>query len=153
MRIFKGSKSTLHEFRTFVVRANAIDLAIGVAIGAAFTAVVNSIVTGMFTPIISALMGHTNFAQLHVTIRGSSFEYGALINAVISLLIVAAVLFFFVVKPLGALRSRLGIDVAIKSPCPACRSDISVGARRCPMCTEVLGDSWVPVPADDEQKS
>ncbi|NNN01396.1 MAG: large conductance mechanosensitive channel protein MscL [Acidimicrobiaceae bacterium] len=137
--------SVLKEFRAFALRANAVDLAIGVALGAAFTAVVQAIVSGLFTPLIAALFGKQNFSTLFFSVHGSRFSYGLVVNAVVTLLIVAIVLFFLVVKPLNALRRRLGLDTNAslpKAPCPACMTEIDLRARRCPSCTEDLGESW-----------
>ena len=137
--------SELREFRAFALRANAVDLAIAVVLGAAFTAVVQSIVQDLFTPVIAAFFGQSNFATLHFTIHGSQFHYGLVVNAVITFIIVALMLFFFVVRPLTGLRGRLGLngdEPAPRAPCPACRSDIDLRARRCPMCTEVLDEGW-----------
>jgi large conductance mechanosensitive channel len=134
------------EFRAFALRANAIDLAIGVALGAAFTAVVTAIVQGLFTPLIAAIFGKTSFAKLYFSLHGSQFEYGLVVNAAITFLAVAVVLFFVVVKPLNHLRRRLGLDAGVSeptAPCPACRTQIVTIARRCPACTEVLGPNWV----------
>ncbi len=141
----KFSSRSLREFRVFALRANAIDLAIAVALGAAFAAVVTAIVNDMFTPIIGAIFT-TDFSKLSFKVNGSTFSYGLVISTVITFLVVAASLFFFVVKPLNALRKRFGLDVdpdaPVTEPCPACRTAIVVDARRCPACTEVLGDSW-----------
>ena len=145
MSALNKSKSTLKEFRAFALRANAIDLAIGVTVGAAFTAVVTALVQGLFTPIISALAGNANFADLSFHVNKSAFQYGQVINSIISLFVIAAVMFFLVVKPLNTLRRNLGYDAPeapAKAPCPACLSDIPVAATRCAYCTEVLGDNW-----------
>lgn len=137
--------SEFREFRAFALRANAVDLAIAVVLGAAFTAVVQSIVQDLFTPVIAAFFGQTNFANLFFTVHGSQFHYGLVVNAVITFVIVALMLFFFVVRPLNGLRGRLGliaVDPLPKAPCPACLSDVDQRARRCPMCTEVLSEGW-----------
>lgn len=136
--------SVLKEFRAFALRANAIDLAIGVAIGAAFTAVVQAIVAGLFTPLIAALFGQRDFSKLYFTIHGSHFQYGLVVNTTVTLVIVAVVLFFFIVKPLNSFRRRFGFDISPPptSPCPACCTEINQRARRCPACTEVLNESW-----------
>ena len=137
--------SVLKEFRAFALRANAVDLAIGVALGAAFTAVVQAIVAGLFTPLIAAMFGKPDFSTLYFTVRGSRFSYGLVVNAVVTLTIVAVVLFFLVVKPLNALRRRLGLDTNAslpKAPCPACMTEIDLRARRCPACTESLSENW-----------
>jgi len=136
--------SLLKEFRTFVMRANAIDLAIAVALGAAFTAVVQAIVTDLFTPLISAIVGSANFANLSFNLHGSRFSYGLVINALIALLSIAAILFFLVVKPMNAFKRRLGHESGTQPMglCPACFTEIDARARRCPACTEVLAENW-----------
>jgi len=96
----------LKEFRAFILRGNVVDLAVAVVIGAAFTAVVNAFVAGIVTPLIAAVGGQSDFARLTFTINDSVFRYGAFFNAVISFLIIAAVIFFLVVKPLNALAAR-----------------------------------------------
>jgi large conductance mechanosensitive channel len=96
----------LKEFRAFILRGNVVDLAVAVVIGAAFTAVVNAFVAGIVTPLIAAVGGQSDFARLTFTINDSVFRYGAFFNAVISFLIVAAVIFFLVVKPLNMLAAR-----------------------------------------------
>jgi large conductance mechanosensitive channel len=96
----------IKEFRAFILRGNVVDLAVAVVIGAAFTAVVNAFVKGLVTPLIAAIGGEPNFANLKFTINDSVFLYGAFFNAVVSFLIVAAVIFFLVVKPLNMLAAR-----------------------------------------------
>jgi large conductance mechanosensitive channel len=94
------------EFREFIFRGNVVDLAVAVVIGAAFGAVVTALVADFITPLIAALGGQPDCSALTFTINGSKFKYGHFINAVISFLIIAAVIFFFVVKPLNALAAR-----------------------------------------------
>jgi large conductance mechanosensitive channel len=142
---FPRTRTLLKDFRSFALRANAIDLAIGVTIGAAFNALVATLVSGLFTPLIAALFGQPQFAKLTFTIHHSQFSYGAVINAVVSLLIVLVTMFFFVVKPLTTIRRALGIEtaeLAKKAPCPACLTEIPVLARRCAFCTEQLEPHW-----------
>jgi large conductance mechanosensitive channel len=148
MKVVDRFASSLKEFRAFALRANAFDLAIGVALGAAFTAVIQAIVAGLFTPLIGAIFGKQDFSKLYFTLHGSRFVYGLVVNTVVTLFIVAIVLFFVVVKPLNALRRRLGLDSNAslpKAPCPACRTEIDLQARRCPACTEVLDENWSAV--------
>jgi large conductance mechanosensitive channel len=94
------------EFREFIFRGNVVDLAVAVVIGAAFGAVVTAFVADLVTPLIAAIGGKPDFGNLAFTINDSRFKYGHFINAVISFLIIAAVIFFFVVKPLNALAAR-----------------------------------------------
>ena len=94
---------TLNEFKKFLMRGNVVDLAVAVAVGAAFTGVVNSLVKDIITPLIAAIGGNPDFSGLVFTIHGSRFMYGDFINAVISFLIMASVVFFFVVQPVNRL--------------------------------------------------
>jgi large conductance mechanosensitive channel len=94
---------TLNEFKKFLMRGNVVDLAVAVAVGAAFTAVVNSLVKDIITPLIAAVGGNPDFSGLVFTIHGSRFMYGDFINAVISFLIMASVVFFFIVQPVNRL--------------------------------------------------
>jgi large conductance mechanosensitive channel len=140
----KRLSETFKEFRTFALHGNAIDLAIGVAVGAAFTAVVQAIIAGIITPLIAAIFGEANFSALTFTIHGSHFTYGLVINAIFTLFAVAATLFFLVVKPIAAIKHRLGRDPQVEaiSPCPSCFSPINPEAKRCPFCTESLEPGW-----------
>lgn len=96
----------IKEFREFLLRGNVIDLAVAVIIGAAFGAVVTSFVEDLLTPLIAAVGGETDFAGLTFTINESRFRYGEFINAVVSFVIIAAAVFFAVVKPVNALMAR-----------------------------------------------
>jgi large conductance mechanosensitive channel len=96
----------LKEFREFIMRGNVVDLAVAVVIGAAFGAVVTAFVADIVTPLIAAIGGKPDFANLAFSINGSTFKYGHFLNAVVSFLIIAAVIFFFVVKPLNVLAER-----------------------------------------------
>jgi large conductance mechanosensitive channel len=128
----------LKEFRDFVLRGNVVELAVAVVIGAAFGALVTAFVSSFITPLIAAIGGERDFSALAFTINGSRFTYGVFINAVISFLIIAAVVFFFVVRSLNALMARLRPEPAVDRvvrPCPECLSDIPEAARRCAFCT------------------
>ena len=96
----------VQEFREFVLRGNLVDLAVAVVLGAAFGAVVTSLVSDIITPLIAALGGQPDFAALTFRIGDGVFRYGDFLNALLSFLIIAAVLFFFVVKPMNALLAR-----------------------------------------------
>jgi large conductance mechanosensitive channel len=112
----------LKEFRAFILRGNLVDLAIAVVIGAAFTAVVNA----------------PDFGTLSFTINGSQFAYGDFLNALLTFLIVAAVVFFLVVRPVNLLMARMRTEPDVDSHtrgCPECLSQIPVAARRCAFCT------------------
>ena len=137
-------QSTLHEFRAFILRGNVVDLAVAVAVGAAFTAVVTSFVAAFITPIIGAFLGK-DFQKLAFSINSSKFQYGLFINALVTFLITATVVFFFVVKPLQALVRRLGMSPSEPAPtaeCPSCLSEIPAAATRCRFCTSELAAGW-----------
>jgi large conductance mechanosensitive channel len=132
----------LKEFRDFVLRGNVVELAVAVVIGAAFGALVTAFVASFVTPLIAAIGGKPDFSDLAFTINGSRFTYGAFFNALLSFLIIAAVIFFFVVKPLNTLMARLKPEPPlgrVTRPCPECLSDIPEGARRCAFCTAEVG--------------
>src|SRR5436190_22472722 len=96
----------VREFKTFLLRGNVVDLAVGIVIGAAFGALVTSLVEDLLTPVIAAIVGKPDFSNLTFTINGSVFRYGEFINALIAFLSVATAVFFFVVKPINALNRR-----------------------------------------------
>ena len=93
----------MKEFRQFILRGSLVDLAVAVVIGTAFAAVIAALVADLITPLIAAIGGKQDFSSLAFHINGSRFAYGSFINALLSFLIVAAVLFFFVIKPVNAL--------------------------------------------------
>jgi large conductance mechanosensitive channel len=128
----------LREFRAFVLRGNLVDLAVAVVIGTAFTAVVNALVKDIITPLIAAIGGDPDFGRLAFTINGSRFAYGDFFNAVLTFLIVAAVMFFLVIKPVNLLMEQLQTEPEVESPtrpCPECLSQIPRAASRCAFCT------------------
>jgi large conductance mechanosensitive channel len=139
--------AVLKDFRSFVLRGNVVDLAVGIVIGAAFTAVVQSFVKDMLTPVLS-VFGDVNFSEYKWTVGGATFAYGNFINAMIAFLIAALVIFFLVIKPLEIYRERRervsgGKAEDTTRPCPECRSEISKEARRCAFCTAEIG-VWRP---------
>ena len=108
----------LKEFREFILRGNVVDLAVAVVIGTAFTAVVTSTVEDLITPLITAIAGEPNFGGLKFTINGSEFRYGEWLNAVFSFVMIGAVIFFLVVKPLNLFFARRKAE-APDPPAPA----------------------------------
>jgi large conductance mechanosensitive channel len=96
----------MRQFRDFLVRGSVVDLAVAVVIGGAFGAVVAALVADIFTPLIAAVGGQPDFSGLSFSINGSVFRYGHFLNTVISFVVIAAVVFFFVVKPVNALMER-----------------------------------------------
>ena len=132
----------LKEFRDFVLRGNVVDLAIAVVIGAAFGAVVTALVSSFITPLVAAIGGKRDFSALAFTINGSRFTYGVFLNALISFLILAAVVFFLIVRPLNTLRDHLRTEAPVAEvtrACPECLSQIPAKARRCAFCTAEVG--------------
>lgn len=131
----------MHGFRQFLLRGNVIDLAVAVVVGAAFGAVVTAFVKDLLTPLIAAIGGQPDFSGLYFTVNNSKFLYGDFVNAVVSFVIISAVVYFLIVLPMNTL-----IAMARKAPppdptmrrCPECLSDIPIGARRCAHCTSVI---------------
>ena len=127
----------MKDFKAFILRGNVVDLAIGVVIGAAFGSVVASFVKNLLTPLVS-IPGKTNFSGLKFTIRHSVFFYGTFLNDLISFVIIAAAVFYFVVKPVNLLMSRRRTEPDVESTvrdCPECLSSIPKQASRCAFCT------------------
>ena len=127
----------LKDFKAFLLRGNVVDLAVAVVIGAAFGAVITSFVTNLLTPLI-AIPGKTDFSDLKFTVGGGTFNYGQFLNDLLAFLLIAAAIFFFVVKPINALMARRKTETDVESTtkdCPECLSSIPSGARRCAFCT------------------
>jgi large conductance mechanosensitive channel len=131
----------LKEFRAFILRGNLVDLAVAIVIGTAFTAVVTALVRDLITPLVAAIFGEPLFDTLAFTINGSRFAYGDFLNAALTFLIIAAVVFFLVVKPVNLMMARLRTEPDVDTPtrgCPECLSQIPVAARRCAFCTSAV---------------
>ncbi|HKC20295.1 MAG TPA: large conductance mechanosensitive channel protein MscL [Candidatus Dormibacteraeota bacterium] len=128
----------LKGFRAFLLRGNVVELAIAVVIGVAFGAVITAFVKDLVTPLIAALGGKPDFAALYFTVNHSRFLYGDFIDALIAFLIIAAVIYFFVVVPYTAMiersRKEPPADPTTKK-CTECLSEIPKDARRCAFCT------------------
>ena len=123
-------------FRDFITRGNLIDLAVAVVIGTAFTAIVTALVADLITPLIAAIWKTNNFATLTFKIHGSTFAIGNLLNAILTFLIIAAVVYFLVVAPMArwtAYRQR-NVEATTRD-CPECLSTIPIAASRCMYCT------------------
>ncbi|MGI8773442.1 MAG: large conductance mechanosensitive channel protein MscL [Actinomycetota bacterium] len=132
----------LKEFRTFVLRGNVVDLAVAVVIGAAFGALVTSLVENVLTPVI-ALPGSADFGSLSIEAGPAGPEgdifYGRFLNSLLSFLLIAAAVFFFVVKPVNTLMNRFKTEPEVTSStksCPHCLSSIPAAAERCAFCTQ-----------------
>lgn len=129
----------LKEFKQFLLRGNVVDLAVGVVVGAAFGTVITALVADLLTPLIAAIVKVPDFSNLSFTINDSQFKYGHFINALISFVLVATAVFFFVVKPINMLIARAHkeppADPATKK-CEECLSEIPLEAKRCAHCTQ-----------------
>lgn len=135
----------LQGFKKFLLRGNVVDLAVAVVIGAAFGAVITSLVTNVFTPLIAAIAGKPDFSNLSLTINNSKILYGLFLNALISFLLVAVAVYFFLVAPMNAYTERKNRGVAPPDPttkkCPECLSEIPIAAKRCAFCTSPVGSA------------
>jgi large conductance mechanosensitive channel len=133
----------LKGFKEFLLRGNVVDLAVAVVIGGAFGAIVTALVKDLLTPLIAALVGKPDFSALIFTLNNSKFLYGDFLNAVVSFLLIAAAIYFFIVVPVNALNARMRKPTPPAAPatkeCPECLSAIPIGARRCAHCTSVIG--------------
>jgi large conductance mechanosensitive channel len=130
------------DFREFLLRGNLVDMAVGIVLGLAFAAVVTALVADLITPLIAAIGGQPDFGGLSFTINGSHFLYGAFLNALISFVVIAAVVFYLVIRPVNALMARRRTEPpvdALTRPCPECLSEIPTAARRCAFCTAQVG--------------
>jgi large conductance mechanosensitive channel len=128
----------MKDFKEFLLRGNLVDMAVGIVVGVAFAAVVTALVADLVTPLIAAIGGKPNFGSLSFTINGSHFLYGAFINALITFLVIATVVFFLVIKPVNALMAHRRTEppvAATTRPCPECLSEIPNAAKRCAFCT------------------
>jgi large conductance mechanosensitive channel len=153
----------LKDFKAFILRGNVVDMAVGIIIGAAFGPIISSFVKDVVMPPIGLALGKVDFANLLIVLKQGavpgpyaslaaaqaagavSINYGAFINTIINFVIVAAVVFFFVVRPIAHLNTRQKAAQAALAPappitkeCPFCYSNIPVNATRCPNCTSQL---------------
>lgn len=135
MKILKG-------FQQFIMRGNVIDLAVAVVIGAAFGTVVSALVKDLITPLIAAVVGKPDFSAIAFTVNNSKFAVGDFINSIVSFLLVAAAIYFFVVLPVNTITARMHRGEKPPDPttkaCPECLSEVPIKARRCAHCTSVL---------------
>jgi large conductance mechanosensitive channel len=134
----------LSGFKQFILRGNVVDLAVGVVIGAAFGTVVTALVKDLINPLIALVVGKRDFTGISFAIRGTVFPIGDFFTAVVSFVLIAAAVYFFVVTPINALIARTRKDPAPADPttkkCPECLSEIPIDARRCSHCAQpVMG--------------
>lgn len=123
------------------MRGNVVDLAVAVVIGAAFGAVVTALVKDLITPLIAAIAGKPDFSAIAFEVNNSKFMIGDFLNAIVTFLLIAAAIYFFVVAPMNAMTKRYGpkdeAPPALKE-CPECVSDVPAAAKRCKYCTAPL---------------
>jgi large conductance mechanosensitive channel len=128
--MFKG-------FRDFILRGNVIDLAVAVIIGAAFSDITKSLVGDVISPLIGAVVGKPDFSSFVFILNGTPIKYGSFITACINFLILAGVIYFFLVLPVQKLIARItGPEAAKNKPCPQCLTEIPLAATRCKACGE-----------------
>jgi large conductance mechanosensitive channel len=129
-------------FKQFLLRGNVVDLAVGVVVGAAFGSVVTAFTKDLLTPLIAAVVAKPDFSAIQFTVNNSKFLLGDFVNTVVSFVIVATAVYYFVVLPINALVSRARkeppADPTTKK-CPECLSEIAIGAKRCAFCTSQVG--------------
>lgn len=132
----------LKGFRDFILRGNVMDLAVAVIIGAAFTAIVNSLVGDVLNPLIAATIGKPDFSYLIVEVGTGKIKIGNFLNAAISFLIIAGVVYFFLVVPTNYLMAKFKKPEPPPPPappmktCTECLSEIPAAARRCSHCAQ-----------------
>jgi large conductance mechanosensitive channel len=134
-------------FREFLLRGNVLDLAVAVLMGAAFGAVVTAVVKDLITPLIAAIVGKPDFSAITFTINNSKFLVGDFINAVVSFLLIATAVYFFVVVPVNRILARMRRGEGPADPttkkCPECLSEVPIAARKCAFCTSAFGTESV----------
>lgn len=149
----------LQDFKAFITRGNVIDMAVGIIIGIAFGAVVNSVVRDIIMPPIGLALGKVDFVNLFVVLKEGltpgpyaslaaaqaagavTINYGTFINAVVNLLIIAAVVFFLIVRPVAKMQALKKVEkpaAPTTKECPYCIAAIPIKASRCPNCTSEL---------------
>jgi large conductance mechanosensitive channel len=129
-------------FKQFIMRGNVLDLAVAVVMGAAFGAVVTALVKDLITPLIAAIVGKPDFSAIQFEVNASKFLLGDFINALVSFLLIAAAVYFFVVLPMNSLMARMRRGEVPPDPttreCPECLSTIPIAARKCAFCATPL---------------
>jgi large conductance mechanosensitive channel len=132
----------LKGFKQFVMRGNVMDLAVAVVIGGAFGAVVTSFVNNIVNKTIAAVASKPDFSAFKLSLNTTDITYGAFLNDLLSFLVVAAAVYFFMVEPMNVWKARAARNTAPADPmskkCPECLSDIPIAARRCAFCTSVV---------------
>jgi large conductance mechanosensitive channel len=126
----------LKGFRDFVLRGNVMDLAVAVIIGAAFTAIVTALTEKIINPLLGAFIGKPNFGYLVAHVNGGEIRYGDFLTAVVNFLLIAGVVYFFLILPTQALLKKFYPPLlpGPTKPCAECLSDIPAAAKRCKFC-------------------
>jgi large conductance mechanosensitive channel len=127
------------DFKEFLLRGNLVDMAVGIVIGVAFAAVATALVKDLITPLIAAIGGNPDFRSLHFMVNSSTFLYGDFVNTLLAFVVIAAVVFFLVVRPVNALLARRKTEPPVDEnvrQCSHCLSEIPVAASRCAFCTQ-----------------
>jgi large conductance mechanosensitive channel len=129
-------------FKTFILRGNVLDLAVAVVMGAAFGAVVTALVKDLITPLIAAIVGKPDFSAIQFSVNNSKFAIGDFINSVVSFLLIAAAVYFFIVLPVNTLLARVRRGDPTPDPttknCVECLSEVPIAAKRCKFCASPL---------------
>ena len=149
----------LQDFKAFIMRGNVIDMAVGIIIGIAFGAVVSSLVNDIIMPPIGLALGNVDFANLFIVLKEGlihgpyaslaeaqaagavTINYGAFVITVVNLVIIAAVVFFLIVRPVARMQARKKAEeptAPTTKECPYCFTSIPIQATRCPNCTSEL---------------
>ncbi|MBV2361987.1 MscL family protein [Streptomonospora nanhaiensis] len=137
-------------FRQFLMQGNLVQLAVAVVIGAVFADLVTAFTEGFITPLIGVFGGVPTFGELYFEVNGSRFLYGRFIDAAVSFLLTAAIVYFFVVLPMTKVLERFTKkEEAANRECPHCRSEISKAASRCAHCTSEVTPETVPEAVSD----
>lgn len=136
------NKDLIHGFKSFILRGNVVDLAVGVVIGAAFGKVIDALVKSLLTPLLAIIVRTPDFSDLSIKVGDNVVGYGIVINEVISFLLVAAAVFFFIVVPMNKFMAKVKKEEPKGEPttksCDFCINEIHIGATRCPFCTAQL---------------
>jgi large conductance mechanosensitive channel len=137
----KAQEVSMGGFKSFLLRGNVVDLAVGVVMGAAFGSVVSALVKDLLTPLIAAIVGKPDFSAIFLSLRGSKFAIGDFANALLSFVLIGAAIYYLVVLPVNALVARYRHEPPpdpTTKKCPECLSDIPKEARRCAYCASNL---------------